>query len=105
GRDTYGLANGDESTVTVVRRDDFAVEPLGLLGVPLDEPRAVEDLPTRLGEWLALLGGENRREIVGVLDDEVVPATQYAGPVDGRRRGPSRPCSARCFDSPTHVDL
>ena len=47
-------------------RDRLAVDALRLLGEPLDERGAEEDLAARLGERLALLGGQDRREVVGV---------------------------------------
>ena len=80
-----------EQPATVGRgRDDLAVRALGLLGVPLDEGGAVEDLPARLGERLALLRGEHHREVVDVLDDQVVPGAQDGRARLRRRRRPGR---------------
>src|SRR5262249_45499079 len=54
--------------------DHLAVGALALLRVPLDERGAVEDLPARLRERLALLGGQQDREVADVLDDQVMPS-------------------------------
>ncbi len=62
-----------------VGRDDVAVGALGLLGEPFDEAGAVDDLAARLGERLALFGGHDPRELVRVLDDQLVPAPQDRG--------------------------
>ena len=71
-----------------VLRDRLAVDALGLLGEPLDERGAVEDLAARLGERLALLRGQDRCEVVGGLDDQVEPAAHDRGALLGGLRGP-----------------
>ena len=64
----------------VGRREDVAADALGLLGEPLDERRRVRHLAARFRERLALLERDQAGEILGVLDDQVEPAAQHAGP-------------------------
>ena len=42
------------------------------------KPARVDDLALGLGQRLALLAGEQQRQLVGVLDDQVEPAAQDA---------------------------
>ena len=71
--------------------DRLAVDALGLLGEPFDETRAVEDLAPGLGQRLAHLRGQDRREVVGIGDDQVVPLAQHGGAL---LAGPRRPALA-----------
>jgi hypothetical protein len=50
-----------------VGRDRVAVDALGLLAEPLEEARRVGDLDARLGQRLALLGGQQRGELLLAL--------------------------------------
>ena len=68
------LLDDDDAGVGLEGRDGLAVDALGLLGEELDEAGGVEDLALGLGERLALLVGEQQRQLVGVLDDQVEPA-------------------------------
>ena len=72
-----------------VLRDGVAVDALALLGEPLDEARGVGDLALALGERLALLGGHDGGEVVGVGQHQVVPACA------GSPRAPWRASRAR----------
>ena len=92
GADADRLLEHDHPAARRVRGDRLAVDPLRLLGVPLDEGGAVEDLALRLGQRLALLGGEDHREVVGRLDHQVEPAAQDRRPL---LRGQGRPCGER----------
>ena len=55
-------------------------DALGLLAEPLVERGGVGDLGPRLGERLALLGDEQRRELVLVLEHQVGQAAQDRAP-------------------------
>ncbi len=72
--------------------DDVAIDALGLLAEPFDEGGAVENLAFRLGERLAHLQRQDHGEVVGVLDDEVVPAPEDRGAL---LAGPRRPVLLR----------
>ena len=58
GGDADRLLDHDDAPVGRRRRDRVAVDALGLLAEPLEERRRVGDLAARLGERLALLGGD-----------------------------------------------
>ena len=69
-------------------RDDVAVHPLGLLGVPFDEAEAVVDLAHRLGEALAVLPDHDLRmrglpPLNALLTFEVVARTGSVRSVAG----------------------
>ena len=59
--------------------DGVAVHPLGLFREPLDVVGAVGDLPAGLGQGLALLRGQNPRQVFLVLHHQVEPAPQQRG--------------------------
>ncbi len=83
--DADRLLHDDDARVRLVRGDRLAVDALGLLGEQLDEAGAVDDLALGLGERLALLLGEQQRQLVGVLDDQLVPAAQDLGALLGEQ--------------------
>ena len=68
--------------------DHVAVDALAFLGEPFDERRAVDDLAARFGERLALLGGEDRGEVVGVGDHQVEPLAQQRRALLGEQPAP-----------------
>jgi hypothetical protein len=69
----------------------LAIDALGLFGEPLDEGRAIGDLALRLGQRLALLGGEDRGEVL--LEFPSSARTSGAG----RSRGPCGAHLAQAF--------
>ena len=91
GADPDRLLEDHDAPGGVGRREHVAAHPLGLLGEPFEERRRVGHLAARLGERLALLERDDPGEIVGVLDDQVEPPAQHAGPVLGRPRPPAGP--------------
>ena len=57
-------------------RDDVAIDPLRLLGEPLDEGGGVDDLALGFGERLALLAGHQIGEVLLGGHHQVVPLAQ-----------------------------
>jgi hypothetical protein len=77
-----------------VRGNGVAVDAPGFLGEPVDEIRAVGDLTPRFRERLALLGGEDAREILLVGHHQVEELAQQHGAL---LRGAPRPVLLRAF--------
>ena len=69
-------------------RDGLAVDPLGLLGIELDEGRRVIHLAPRLGQRLALLARHDESEILLVCDHQVEPPPHHDGALLGGLLGP-----------------
>jgi hypothetical protein len=67
-----------------------AVDALGLLAEPLQEAGGVGDLDARLGQRLALLGGQERRQLLLVVHQPVGPAAHDARAVLGEHALPAR---------------
>src|SRR5690606_17934654 len=72
--------------------DDVPVDALGLLGKPLDIVGAVGDFPRRFAEGLALLGGEDGRQVVLVGHQQVEPGAQNVCPLLGGLVAPGGEC-------------
>jgi hypothetical protein len=98
GADADGLLQDDEALVVVGRGDGLAVDALGFLGEPLDEARAVDHFPARFGQRLALLGGHDPGEVVGVLDQQGVPLHQDRAALLGGLAAPGGPGGVRGGD-------
>ncbi len=88
GGDADRLLDHGDALVALVAGDRLAVDALGLFGEPLDEARAVHDLALGLGVRLALLGGQDRAEVVGVGDHQLVPFAQDRGALLAGPGGP-----------------
>ena len=71
-----GCLNTIQPLSVSARRDDVAVDPLRLLGEPLDEAGAVGDLAAQLGERLALLAGHDDREVLLVRHHQIEPLAE-----------------------------
>ena len=69
---------------------DVAADPDRLLGVPAEELGRVEHLAPGVGEGLAVLGGDQQRQLVGPVDHQLVGPPQDLRALAGRRRGPLR---------------
>ena len=65
--DADRLLDDDQPLVRHRRRNRFAIGALAFLGEPLDERGAIGHFALRLGQRLAALGGDQLRQIVGVL--------------------------------------
>ena len=72
-----GCFEHEDAPIGQRRRDRVAVDALGLLAEPLVERGRVRDLGARLGERLALLGHQQTREIVLVLEHQVGQPPQH----------------------------
>ena len=66
----------------------FAVDALGFLGEPLDERGTIEDFSLGFGKRLALFGGQDCRQIVGMFDHQIEPFSQDVGALFGGARSP-----------------
>ena len=84
------------SLVTMMRRplafcgNGVAVDALALLGEPLDEAGGIGDLALALGQRLALLGGHDGGEVVGIRQHQVEQLAQDGGAVLGQHGAPGR---------------
>src|SRR2546430_86347 len=76
----------------------FTVPALAFLREPFDEGSCVGDLALGLRERLALLSGHQRRQVLQVRHQQLVPATQHRRALPGGVRGPRRECLACCLD-------
>jgi hypothetical protein len=88
GADPDRLADDGDALVGLVAGNGLAVDPLGLFGEPLDEGGAVQDLAPGLGQRLALLGGQDGGQVIGIGDHQVVPFPQDIGALLGGARRP-----------------
>ena len=105
------LADRQQPCVRPLRRNGLAIDPSCLLGEELDIGAADVDFAERLRQRLALLGGEDQREIFAVGDDQVEPFAQDVGALLGGkfRPGRKRPLGGfdrlRCFRRAHHRHL
>src|SRR5690606_35150596 len=98
GSHTDGLLLHQDALVTLMPRDDIAVDPFGFLGEPFDEGGRIGDLPPGFGQRLALLGSHDFRQILLVTHDQLEPAAQYGGALLGGTFAPGRLCSLSRLD-------
>ncbi len=75
----YRLLEDQDALVGLVRWDHVAIDPLGLLGEPLQERRAERDLGLRLGERFPLLRRHEPGQVVLIRQDQLIPAAQDRG--------------------------
>ena len=73
------LLKDDDPLVALMLRDDVAVDPLPLLGEPLDERCSVDGLAARFGQRFPLLRRHQHGKVFLVLQNEVAPAPQDRG--------------------------
>ncbi|MNC08927.1 hypothetical protein D3C75_565380 [compost metagenome] len=79
-------------------RNHVTVDALGFFGEPLDEGSGVNDFALGFGQWLALLQGHQASQVVLVLDDQLVPATQLGRTFFGGQCTPGRQRFVSSFD-------
>ena len=93
----------DDDDAAVVGRwwNHIAIDALGLLREPFDIAGAVGDLTAGLGEWLALLGGQDSRQVFLVLHHQIEPAPQEGGSLGGRPLSPGDLGAIRRLDGAT----
>ena len=60
---------------------DIAADPDGLLGVPAEELRRVEHLTSSVGQGLAVLGGDQQRQLIDPIDHQLVGPLQDLRPL------------------------
>ena len=96
GAHTHRLLDDEVALVGVGGRNRLAVDALAFLGEPLDEAGAVHHLALGFDERLALLGGNDPGQVVGVIDHEVEPPHQDGVALLGGFCPPARPSSLRC---------
>ena len=99
------LLDDDDARIGLEGRDGLAVDALGLLGEELDEAGGVEDLALGLGQRLALLVGEQQRQLVGVLDHQVEPAAHELGALLGQHLRPGRQRAVGGLDGGARLGL
>ena len=78
-----------------MRWNGVAVNPLGLLRVPLDESESVINLSERIRKAFAVLTHYQFGKGAPVLADQLEPATQQFAAFLGELAGPLRKCVAR----------
>src|SRR6266705_2481992 len=97
------LLDDDDALVGLVSGNGVAVDALPFLREPLDEGGAVGDLGARLRERLALLGGEDLRQVFLVRHHQVEPFAKDHGALfrglraPGGKRGVRRLDRAACL--------
>ncbi len=74
--DADGLLDRQQPPVVADGRDHLAVDAPRLFGEPLGVRRADRDLGPGLGERLALFGGHDQREVLGVRELKLRPFAQ-----------------------------
>jgi hypothetical protein len=98
------LADDERALARVGARDRLAVGAARFFGKPLDEGGAVDDFAARLGERLALLGGHDARQVVGMLQHQVEPAQQHRVALLRALRAPRGRSALRSRDRGRGVD-
>ena len=88
GGDADRLLQDDDPLVGLVGRDRVAVDPLRLLTEPLEERGRVGDLPSRLGQWLALFARQQPRQLLLPVEHQVREPSQHGRALLGRPRTP-----------------
>ena len=68
--------------------DRLAIDAFGLFGEKLDKSGTIADLALGLGQRLALFGGQDHRQIIGILDHQIEPAAQNRGTLLAGLLGP-----------------
>ena len=92
------LLDHDQPAIAADGRDHVAVDALAFLGEPLDVRGADGDFRARFGERLALLGGQDEREVVALREHEVVPLAHDRAAILGEHVAPCRPRAVGGFD-------
>ena len=82
------LLDRQDAPVAQRRRNGVAIDAARFVGEPLDERCGVGDLALGFGQRLALLGGHDQRQVVGVGQHQVVELAQDGGAFLGRHVAP-----------------
>ena len=85
------LFGDDQAAVRPRRLQGVARNALAFFGKPLDERGAELHFALRFRQGLALLGGHDQRQVVGVFQDQVMPAAQHGRAFLGRLLAPGGP--------------
>ncbi len=102
GRDGAGhpdrLADCQQTRIAARRGNGLAIDALGFLGIELDEGGGIGDLAAGLCQRLALLGGEDQREVIAIGNDQVEPFAQQHRALLRRGLRPGLEGTFRRFD-------
>lgn len=82
--DADGLLDGPDAVTRDGGGYGVAVDARGLLAEPLEEVGGVGDLALGVGRRLAVLPGDEGREVLGVGDGQVVPLAEELGALAAR---------------------
>ena len=96
--DADRLLDREQPRIGPLGRDGFAIDAAGFLGEEFDIGAADIDFAERFRQRLALLRGQDQREVLAVGDDQVEPFAQNVGALFGRELGPGRERALGGFD-------
>ena len=88
--DADRLLDREQPRIRPLGRDGLAIDAARFLGEKFDIGAADIDFAERFRQRLALLGGEDQRQVLAVGDDQVEPFAQNVGALFGRELGPGR---------------
>src|SRR5207244_4613986 len=97
------LLGYDDAAVPHVRRNRVPVDALAFLPEPLEERGRVLDLQARLTQRFALLGRQEQRKVVAMLEHEIGPAAQDPRTFLRERPPPTRVGVSRGLDRPSRL--
>ena len=96
--DADRLLDREQPRIRPLRRNGFAIDAARFFGEELDIGAADIDFAERLRQRLALLRGQDQREVLAVGDDQVEPFAQDVGALLGGELGPGRKRALGGFD-------
>jgi ParB family chromosome partitioning protein len=96
--DADRLLDRKQPRIRALGRNRLAIDATGLFGEKLDIGAADVDFAERFRERLALLGGEDQREVLAIGDDQVEPFAQDIGALLGGELGPGGKGTLGGFD-------
>ena len=96
--DADRLLDREQPRIRPLGRNGFAIDAAGFLGEEFDIGAADIDLAERFRQRLALLRGQDQREVLAVGDDQVEPFAQDVGALLGGELGPGRERALGGFD-------
>lgn len=82
--DTNRLPDREDPVPRHGSGNSIAIRPWCLLAEPLKEVGRVRSLALRVRQWLAVLPGDQRRDVFRIGNHLIVPATQQTGTLTAR---------------------